>query len=255
MSFNKSKEIIEEGDTVVLYLNPQNMHSFEVCQKIKNKRELAPGKIVIETGTGSGSLSHSLIRTIRPNGHLYTFDFHEQRVELARVEFEQHGLKEYTDVGHRDVCLEGFGEKLEHKVDAVFLDLPHPWQMIDHAVKALKKSGGKLCSFSPCIEQVQQTCLRLKAAGFVDIKTHECLQRELSVLFKNVPRLELECLKEKHTEGEVSKKKENCNRDQDKILTVTHSHSMPGHTGYITVATLPPIFARVIEERDDFCQE
>lgn len=39
-------------------------------------------------GTGSGSLSHSIIRTIRPSGHLHTFEFHELRSTLARSEFE-----------------------------------------------------------------------------------------------------------------------------------------------------------------------
>ena len=35
-------------------------------------------------GTGSGSLSHSIVRAIKPTGHLHTFDFHEKRVESAR---------------------------------------------------------------------------------------------------------------------------------------------------------------------------
>ena len=183
-------------------------------------------------GTGSGSLSHSLIRTIRPHGRLYTYDFHQQRVDVAREEFQQHGLKEFVEVGHRDVCLEGFSDELDNKADAIFLDLPHPWLVVDHAVKALKNSGtficiiqcwkreylldwkfsknkfvtgGKLCSFSPCIEQVQQTCLRLEATAFVDIKTHECLQRELTVLFKPVPQLDLDCLKEKVRKNKINR--------------------------------------------------
>ena len=53
--------------------------------------ELKPGSIVIESGTGSGSLSHSILRTIAPNGHLHTFDFHQERVDLARKEFQNHG--------------------------------------------------------------------------------------------------------------------------------------------------------------------
>lgn len=92
-------------------------------------------------GTGSGSLSHSLIRTIRPNGHLYTFDFHEQRVLIASSEFERHGLSDYVTLEKRDICLEGFGEELKYKVDAVFLDLPHPWLAIQHATIALKEKG------------------------------------------------------------------------------------------------------------------
>lgn len=38
MSFDTNKTIIEEGDIVVLYLAPQNMHSFEVTPKILNKK-------------------------------------------------------------------------------------------------------------------------------------------------------------------------------------------------------------------------
>ena len=98
--------------------------------------ELSPGKVVLESGTGSGSLSHSLIRTVAPSGHLYTFDFHAERVEKARSEFAEHGLSDLVTATHRDVCSEGFG--LENKADAVFLDLPHPWEVIKHAKAAMK---------------------------------------------------------------------------------------------------------------------
>lgn len=42
MSFNKVKEFIEEGDVVILYLGPNNMHSLEIKPKIVNKK----GKMV-----------------------------------------------------------------------------------------------------------------------------------------------------------------------------------------------------------------
>ena len=95
--------------------------------------ELKPGSTVIESGTGSGSLSHSFLRTIAPTGHLYTFDFHQQRVDVARKEFEEHKLGQIVTVQQRDVCQNGFG--LENVADAVFLDLPHPWDAIPHAKK------------------------------------------------------------------------------------------------------------------------
>ncbi|CAN8000188.1 unnamed protein product [Ixodes hexagonus] len=43
------------------------------------------------------------------------------------------------------------------------------------------RGGGRLCSFSPCVEQVQRTCLALGARGFVDITTWECLERPFEV--------------------------------------------------------------------------
>lgn len=131
--------------------------------------EVKPGSIVIESGTGSGSLSHSFLRAVKPFGHLHTFDFHEQRCDIARQEFETHGLSDLVTVRkifklnfpnvifihqmwfkmftfslqvyHRDVCEKGFTDELNGKVDAVFLDLPAPHVAVLHALKALKSSG------------------------------------------------------------------------------------------------------------------
>ena len=98
--------------------------------------ELKPGSVVVESGTGSGSLSHSIARTVSPAGQLYTFDFHQERAERAQTEFKEHGLENIITVQHRDVCSDGF--EIVDKADAVFLDLPHPWEVISHAKLAIK---------------------------------------------------------------------------------------------------------------------
>ncbi|KAL3874969.1 hypothetical protein ACJMK2_037915 [Sinanodonta woodiana] len=196
MNFCKYKEIIEEGDTVILYLGFNNMHAITVktgetfqtrygalrhsdligikfgdkvqCPKgylitlhptpelwtvnlphrtqilyttdislVTMQLDLRPGSIVVESGTGSGSLSHAIIRSIMPIGHLYTFEFHSQRAALAEQEFQIHGISQYVTVAHRDVCSDGFG--IENVADAVFLDLPCPWVALPSAKKALKQ--------------------------------------------------------------------------------------------------------------------
>lgn len=38
MSFKTTKELIEDGDIVILYLNPNNMHFLEIKAKIFNKK-------------------------------------------------------------------------------------------------------------------------------------------------------------------------------------------------------------------------
>ncbi|CAH1635993.1 unnamed protein product [Spodoptera littoralis] len=60
--------------------------------------DLVPGSIVIEAGTGSGSLTHALIRRVRPHGHVHTFDFHEHRSKVAQEEFQEHGIGDFVTV-------------------------------------------------------------------------------------------------------------------------------------------------------------
>lgn len=202
--------------------------------------DLVPGCVVIEAGTGSGSLTHALIRRVRPHGHVHTFDFHEHRASIARDEFEAHGIAEYVTAKHRDVLEHGFGEELNGKADAVFLDLPAPWLGVPHAVVAMKEIGGRFCSFSPCIEQVQRTCLALTNNGFQELATLEVLQTEIKVTRRTIPVRDLSFLKHKSSENPVDEKP----TSDTNYVVGAWPPSTPGHTGYLTVATLPPLFLR-----------
>jgi tRNA (adenine57-N1/adenine58-N1)-methyltransferase len=90
----------------------------------------------MEQGTGSGSFTHSLARTIAPSGKVFSFEYHQERTDQARLEFESHKLSSVVEIECRDVCKNGFG--LNGVADAVFLDLPSPWDAIDAAKLALK---------------------------------------------------------------------------------------------------------------------
>lgn len=141
---------------------------------------LAPGSVVIESGTGSGSLSVSIARSVKPHGHCHTFEFNIERVQKARQDFDFLSLTLLLTVHHRDVCALGF-PMIEGGVDAVFLDLPAPWTVLESA-QATMRHGARLASFSPCIEQVQRVCERLRSLEFNDIRTHEVLLQEHEVI-------------------------------------------------------------------------
>jgi len=97
------------------------------------------------------------------------------RVEKAKEDFVMTGVDSITTVTHQNVLANGFaldGIDLESSVDAVFLDLPSPWQAVGHAKRVLK-AGGRLCNFSPCIEQVQQASDKMRELGFTDVSAYQ----------------------------------------------------------------------------------
>lgn len=131
---------------------------------IRTLLDARPGRIICEAGTGSGSLSASLARALRPGGQLNTFEFHEQRQKEAAADFEKYGFSDVIRSHHRDVCKDGFDEALRGRVHGIFLDLPAPWLAVQHVDETLLP-GGRLVTFSPCIEQIDKTASELRRGG------------------------------------------------------------------------------------------
>jgi len=224
--------------------------------------ELKPGCVVCESGTGSASLTHALVRAVAPTGHVYTFEFNQARAEAADCEMKEHELGKFCTVTHRDVEKDGFPECLQGRCDAVFLDLPGPWKVVPSAARSLRPDG-VLCAFSPCIEQVQKTASALELAGFGDCQTVELLGREYDVeqrelmkdLSEQQPRLNNKWQREaKHKakrkrtggDGDVwdggdDEKNDEKNEDAPKTTVVAYPRQQAqSHTGYLTFARLVP---------------
>merc|ERR1712039_842178 len=108
---------------------------------------------------------------------------------------------------------------------------------------------------SPCIEQVQRTCLALKEAGFTELSTLECLNREFQVRKITLPVFdpELDPLAEskkrraeEEEEEKVGEKRKRPDGEREKtegketqFVTGLPLTNMAGHTVYLTFATLP----------------
>jgi tRNA (adenine57-N1/adenine58-N1)-methyltransferase len=160
----------------------QIVHELDQAQIIF-QLHISPNMTVVESGTGSGAMSHAIMRTIAPHGLLHTYEFNAHRSETARQEFTSNGVSHLVQVHHKDVCgktaatdgsTAGTGgfDLPGQTVDAVFLDLPEPWLAVPHAAYILRPNG-RVASYSPCVEQTQRTVASMKKAGFHSIKTME----------------------------------------------------------------------------------
>lgn len=137
---------------------------------------IGPGSRVIESGTGTGSLTTALAHYVGPTGKVYTYELRSEFQKNAAKNLERAKLISHVEMKSGDVTL-GYEER---DVDAVILDLAVPWLVVPHAYTALKPSG-VLVSFSPTIDQVVKTTEALRENGFVFIETIECLMRTMQV--------------------------------------------------------------------------
>ena len=166
---------------------------------ILQRLRVRPGSVVIEAGAGSGSFTHATARAVYGlNGRVWSFEFHEQRAQRLNSELRDHGLSGFVRVTQRDVYEDGFSISQEVSADAIFLDLPAPWLALKH----LTRSGPlnprlpvRLCTFSPCMEQIQHTVQELREYGWLEIEVVEIGAKRLEV------RRERMCLHEHSTNG------------------------------------------------------
>ena len=151
---------------------------------ILQRLRVRPGSIILEAGAGSGSFTHAAARAVNgPGGKVLSFEFHEQRYQILRQELDDHGLGALVDIRYQDVCQNGFPTN-GAKANTVFLDLPAPWLALKHLNRdgpLDPKSAIRICTFSPCIEQVQRTVTELKDWGWVDIETIEIAGKRVEV--------------------------------------------------------------------------
>jgi tRNA (adenine57-N1/adenine58-N1)-methyltransferase len=138
---------------------------------------VGPGTRVVEVGTGSGALTLVLARLTAPDGKIYSYERKEEFSQNARKNLERYGLEKNVEFFVRDVGLDGFTVT---DADAVFIDVPEPWDILPWAAKALK-GGHHAVSWSPNIEQVQKTVDAMKANHFTRINTAEIILRDLLV--------------------------------------------------------------------------
>jgi tRNA (adenine57-N1/adenine58-N1)-methyltransferase len=142
------------------------------------KLGIRSGSQVIEAGTGSGGMALTLAQAVMPTGRVYSYDNRPEMQKLAQENLAMVGLDRYVEFKLRDVR-EGFDES---GADALFFDLPNPWDYLDQAVAALANSGFFGCIL-PTTNQVTELLYKLGKAPLTMVEVEELILRP----YKSVP--------------------------------------------------------------------
>lgn len=178
-----------------------------------------PGSRLIEAGSGSGSFTHAAGRAVfngyapsqdvetqgiqaessDARGKVFSYEFHAERHQKVQAEMLEHGLDSVVRASHRDVYKDGFllhddesgvQTKTSPRANAIFLDLPAPWEALAHLTRQVRdgtpsalddSSPVYICTFSPCIEQVQRTITSLRKFDWLDIETVEVQHKRIDI--------------------------------------------------------------------------
>lgn len=133
---------------------------------------IGEGMHVLEAGTGSGSLTSAFAYAVGKEGRVISYE--------ARPEMQEMAVKNLTRLGLQDRVtfkLGDIGNGFEETgVDALFLDLPNPYDYMLR-VKAALKMGGFFGCILPTTNQVTILLRELRRSQFAFIEVCELVLR------------------------------------------------------------------------------
>ncbi len=133
---------------------------------------IGPGVRVLEAGTGSGALTTALAFFVGDTGKVISYERREQMQNLARKNLNRLDLADRVIFKLGD-AVDGFEET---DLDAIFLDVPNPYDLIPQ-VKASLKLGGFFGTILPTTNQVSKTLAALNGQNFAFLEICELMLR------------------------------------------------------------------------------
>jgi tRNA (adenine57-N1/adenine58-N1)-methyltransferase len=133
---------------------------------------IGPGRICVEAGTGSGSMTAALAFAVGDTGKVISYEINPDFQNIALKNLQRLGLDDRVILKCRDIR-DGFDEK---DVDILFLDVQYPYDYLQQ-VKQTLKPGGFFCSIVPTTNKVVLLLDALKREKFGFIEVCEVLLR------------------------------------------------------------------------------
>ena len=143
--------------------------------------DIFPGAKVLEAGTGSGSLTIALTRSVGEGGRVISYEARDDHQKTARANVEAWADVSGTKPTNLELRLGDVYEGVPEKdFDRLVLDLPEPWRAVGTTTASLAP-GGVMCCYLPTVPQVSQTVETMRRGGFALIETFESLVRTWNV--------------------------------------------------------------------------
>ncbi len=137
---------------------------------------IGPGKKVLEIGTGTGALTIVMAHSVGQSGKIVSYEMVEKHSKIAENNIKLAGMDEIVEMRLADggTCTD------KNEYDAVTMDMPEPWNILEQITETLKP-GGYLCAYLPTMNQVEKTIKAMRDAGYIETHVLENIQRELVV--------------------------------------------------------------------------
>ncbi len=132
-----------------------------------------PGRVIVEAGCGSGSLTLALSWFCGPDGRVISHDAREEFARLARRNLDWASLGANVTIHQRD-AQEGFEAQ---NADALFLDMREPWLCLDK-IPAAVKPGATIGFLLPTAPQVSELLARMENGPFGETEVCEIMIRQ-----------------------------------------------------------------------------
>ncbi len=138
---------------------------------------IGEGSRVAEAGVGTGFLTAVLAWAVGSRGHVYGYEIKKEYIDVASRNLESAGLSGRVTLKNKDIT-QGIDEQ---ELDAVFLDMPNPWDVFPHLQNSLKPSGS-LVIFVPTVNQVLKILSHMREfKKLTNISVAELILREYQV--------------------------------------------------------------------------
>ena len=129
---------------------------------------------IVEIGGGSGALTLALAQSLAPNGKLTVFESSKKHLRFLNKNLRRSPCKDSVVVMNEEFT----SETPTSDCDAIFFDLPQPWDLIPWAKKSLIP-GGLLMAYLPTTNQVSNFINHLD--DWQEVKLVENIQRDWKV--------------------------------------------------------------------------